>query len=343
MSVTQEETTPAATDDARVKRVALVGVGLALVMALIRSGTVTENDFGAVVWVVMAWTVGLGLVFRRGRRTLFARPELLAPVGVLLPLEVAREWLEAAPALKGMMQPFATLSLWGTGLSLSVPTLLAALIWTAFAAWQTDLLLRALTTAGPPDLSPWQPVRRGFWRAFGVLFLGAAGLQILGMPFFKLFQDGTMSSASLATFLLLLTLVYDAVTLSLLPVVLSSPAPFTEALRVGLRQGWRQKWRFLRLAFMQLGLLGALTYYSGEHGWSWKCNFHTFWVGGFECHPYWYSDQRAWLNMPTSPFVTTALRGLFLILAVAVKIEVIAPVVAKPTEVHAESSDGLEA
>jgi hypothetical protein len=343
MSVTPDEVIPAAAYDARMKKVAVVGVGLALIMALIRSGTVTENDFGCVVWIVLAWALGLGLVFRRGRRALLARPELLVPVGVVLPLEVAREWLEVVPALKGLMQPLATLALWGTSLSLSVPTLLAVLIWTSFAAWQTDLLIRALTTVGSPELSPGPPIRRGFWRALGVLFLGAAGLQILGMPFFKLFQDGTISLDNLATFMLLVTLIYNATTFSLLPVVLSSPEPFAEALRVGLRQGWRQKWCYLRLAFVQLGLLGAYTYFSGGSGWSWKWYSHALWVGGYECHPYWYTDQREWLKLPSSPFVVTALRGLFLVLAVALKIELIAPVVAKPTEAKPESENDLAA
>ncbi len=149
------------------KRSAVAGAGIGLLLALYRSGSVTERELGFAFWILVASLAVMAVVFRRGCRALLARPELVVPVGIVLPLDVVLTWLADAPKLKAVMNPIASLALWGIGIAVSFPFATTIALWTMFAAWQTDLLIRAQSNPGPLDLAPWAPIRRGFWRAFG--------------------------------------------------------------------------------------------------------------------------------------------------------------------------------
>jgi hypothetical protein len=324
--------------DRRWRISALAGTGVALLLALIRSGSVTEQDLGFAFWILVAWLVAMAIVFRTGRRALIARPELLVPVGIVVPISVLVDWLAAAPRLERIMQPIASVSLWGLGFALSISSALNIALWTMFAAWQTDLLIRAQASPNPVDLAPWTPIRRCLWPAFGALAIGAGGLQVLSMPLVKMFSGGPIEGFTFC--LLLVTLVWNVLTFALLPWIIQSPEPFAAAIKSGIRQSWRQKWRWSPLAILQLLLLGAMTYYSysGYGSSSWSFNVHNPWVGGYECRTNWYVDHQEWLKLPSSPFAETLLMLAFLVLAVAVKISVIKTLLAKPEAVLTDST-----
>jgi len=278
----------------------------------------------------VAWLAAMALVFRRGRRALLAQPELLVPVGIVLPLDVALTWLADAPKLNAVMQPIASLALWGIGIAVSFPVATKIALWTSFAAWQTDLLIRAQSNPGPLDLAPWSPIRRGFWRAFGALAIGSAGLNLLSVPLVALL--GPSSFPGFAFCLLLVTLLWNVATFAVLPWVMQSPERFATAVKSGTRQSWRRKWRWSPLVVAQLLMLGAMTYYSSSrHGSSsWSFNVHNPWIGGYECTTNWYADHQAWIKAPESPFALALQMLAFLTLAVAVKVSVLADLLTKP-------------
>ncbi len=334
MSVSESTVAAVVPTNPRLRTAALVGTGLALLLALIRSASVTENDLGFAIWIVLTWCAVMGLLLRKGRRLLWARPEILVPAGLLLPLDVAIHWMSAADALKPLMKPLATISIWGGGVTLSVPFVLLCALWSAFAAWQTDLLARGVTDPGPLDLFP-VAIRRDFWRAFGVLAVGNVGLVLLTMPVLRIF--GSDEFAGFAFFLGFVTFLWNVATFALVPWVLLSPEPFTVAVASGFRQARSNKLLFSRLVVLQLALLGFWTYFSTWGNWSY--HVHSFWIGGYECDNHWYTDHQAWQTRPPSPFVMVILEGLFLILAVAVKTTVVERLLAKPTAVAGMDHD----
>jgi hypothetical protein len=329
----------------RVRTTALFGTGAALLMSLIQSGSVTENEFGPTIWIIAAVVAALLTVFRSGRKLLWARPELLIPIGFALPLQAMVGWLSSLPKLEFATKPIAELSLWGGGFVLSLPQLLYAAIWSAYAAWQTDLLIRVLErpTSAELDFSPWEPIRRGFWRAFGALFIGMAGLQLATVPITRIFirPDHSLDEASFSGFAFLVCLAsffWSAATLALLPRVLINSDPFWTAAKDGMRISLRNILRWSVLTSVHLALLGVFTYYSSHSmGRSdFSGSVHGLWIGGYPGPTFWYADYQSWLKLEASPFVLTLLTGLILVLAVAVKVPIIQSLLGKPGKLSAE-------
>ncbi len=329
----------------RIRTTALVGIGAALLVSLIQSGSVTENEFGPTIWIVAAVVTALLVVWRSGRKLLWARPELLVPIGFVLPLHAVVRWLASLSKLEPVMKPIAELSLWGGGFVLSLPDVLHAALWTAYAAWQTDLLIRVLERPASPelDLSPREPIRRGFWRAFGALFIGTAGLQLATIPIVKAFSNpdrhiDQSAFSSFAFFVCLASFLWSAATLALLPRALINSDPFWTAAKDGLRISVRNSLRWSVLTAVHLALLGVFTYYS-SHSWGhseFSENVHGLWTGGYPGPTFWYGDYQSWLKLKASPFVATLLTGLFLVLAVAVKVPIIQVLLGKPGALPAE-------
>ncbi len=312
------------------KRIALAGAGIGLLLALIRSGSVTERELGFAFWILVAWMAAMAMGFRHGRRALVTRPELLVPIGIVLPIDVVLTWLADTPKLNAIMQPIASLALWGIGIAVSFPFASNIALWTMLAAWQTDLLLRAQSNPGPLDLAPWAPIRRGFWRAFGALAIGAGGMALCSVPLVALL--GPSSFSGFAVGLLVVAVFWNLATFAILPWVMHSPEGFAIAVKTGIRESWRRKWRWSPLIVAQLLMLGAMTYYSYRRGGSssWSFNVHNPWVGGYECRTNWYADHQAWAKVPESPFAVAVLKLAFLALAVAVKVSVLTDLLAKP-------------
>ncbi len=215
------------------KRSAVAGAGIGLLLALYRSGSVTERELGFAFWILVASLAVMAVVFRRGCRALLARPELVVPVGIVLPLDVVLTWLADAPKLKAVMNPIASLALWGIGIAVSFPFATTIALWTMFAAWQTDLLIRAQSNPGPLDLAPWAPIRRGFWRAFGALVIGAGGMQLVSLPLVALLGRSWVSGFFFC--LLAVTLLWNVATFAVLPWVIQSPERFATAVKTGIR------------------------------------------------------------------------------------------------------------
>jgi hypothetical protein len=324
------------TSNGRIRTSALVGLGAALMIALIHSGSVTEREFGPTIWIVAAVVVALLAIFRQGRRMLWERPELLVPIGFVLPLHVLIGWLSSLSKLGLVMQPIATLSLWGGGFTLSLPSVLQAALWTAYAAWQTDLIIRALAQPSSLefDLSPSEPIRRGFWRAFGALFIGVAGLKVVTIPILKIFEQdiNDRTFTSFAFLICLASFLWSLVTIALVPRVLIHSDPFWSAAKDGLRISLRKSVRWCLLVAVHLALIGVFTSFSSYSGGgsSFSANVHGEWVGGYLSYTHWYGDHQSWQKLPESPFVATVLTGLFLVLAVTVKVPVIQALLGKP-------------
>jgi hypothetical protein len=246
---------------------------------------------------------------------LLTRPTLLVPAGIVVSLDALL--LLGMRMISPTIQPglsFSPVVYWATTLALNA----------AYAAWQTDLLARAVQGEAKPSVSPWAPIRRGFARTLVVLLLGTAVLALLTYPFdphsdivntvqFLLgmrpspYNDlhdrlaaaidpifGVRGYHILHLILVIMTLLTNLTTVTLLPAVLTRPDWFGAAFTSGLRQSWLLARRLWPELLAQLLLLGLVTIYVHgvplkgrfEHVWFW----HQFRLGPdtvYWVHPIW--------------------------------------------------------
>jgi len=321
----------------------VLGVIIALVIAAFQSFPLEPRQGrGVLVALVIAVAaiVVLRLLFPFAWRTLWRRPDLLVPVGIVVLVVQFLGLMAKAPLLGSLFEPEWSANVLGISFGLSLGGVLSVVVWTAFAAWQTDLLWRALHQDTVLSLAPWPVVREKFLRALGALAVGVIVLLVCLVP---------ILAVGLVTFLLALPamaalgILWNLVTAALLPVTLFRPGPISAALRDGLRHSWELKGRWWRQLLAQLLLLGLVTVLavsftatstrtdpSGrtrqvnrQTKSNVKWNVNAFWVGGYEYQCRWYSKYAEAIEAEPVPIISQLLMLLFLVLAVAMKMTVI--------------------
>jgi hypothetical protein len=350
---------------------AVVGVLAALVIAASDSFPFQPRQgrlflFAAGVAFV-AWSV-LHFVFPGPWRQCRRQLDLLVPIGIVAGVEQLLAVLARMPLLSSILEPDWSLRLVSLSLSVSVGTVANVIVWTAFAAWQTDLLWRALQDNGPLRLAPWRPIRRHFLRSLAALSLGVGVLLLALIPILAI---GAVMFVVAIPLILVLGIVWNLATAALLPTTLFKSAPLAESLKSGLHLSWRWKGRWWRGLFAQLLLLGLFvllrvhyTTSSTEYGpgpgqgrttvntvSSVKWHTNAFWVGGYEHGCRWYTKYAEALNAPTVPLISQVLALILLVVADAMKMTVIRELVedsefsmaAKPSPLLQDPETGASA
>ncbi|MCH5373545.1 MAG: hypothetical protein JJ992_06180 [Planctomycetes bacterium] len=319
--------------------VAMLGVVAALLIAGLESVPLEPRQgrlFLFAVPIAVATMLVLRLAFPWPWAKMWSHPDLLVPVGVVVGVQQLLGLLYKLPLLAALLAPQWSARLLGISLGLSLGAAVNVVLWTAFAAWQTDLLWRALRDGEPLDLSPWPSIRRHFLRTFVVLVIGVGVLLVVMVPILAL---GAVLFILAIPAIGALAIVWNLATAALLPVTLFHPGPLGPSLGAGFRVGWDLKGRWWRGLVVQLLLLGLIVllrvHYTksafemrgpGQGGssvnTSVKWHVNAFWVGGYEHESRWYTKYADAIETSKVPLVTQCLGLLFLILAVAMKMTV---------------------
>ncbi len=341
--VVQHAIPPADTRNRNWRVVALMGVAATLAMALFQSFPLEPRQSRGVLFagiLVLVTLAVLRTLFRPAWQLLSSKPDILVPVGVALLASTAVDLLARLPLLHALLMPSWSLNLLGLALSLSLGTVLSIVIWTAFAAWQTDLILRAVRSTDVLDVAPWPPIRQHFLRTFVVLMVGVGVLLASIVPAVAL---GAATLILALPAMGVIGVVWNLLTAALLPVVLLSPSPLPAALREGFRYSWSLKGRWWRQLVAHLLLLGILLFLrvhftstvqrndpgrrvvnmnqQAQTSVKWQVN--AFWTGGYENGCRWYSKYAEAIETQPLPIISQVLAILFLVVALAMKITVV--------------------
>lgn len=255
-------------------------------------------------------------LLRHGSTELVRRPMLLLPLGILhltgavLPIVALGPWYFSGDSF----------SVLGITITVSVSVVLLLLLAVGYASWMTRALLE-------PNLE--QPVSlerflRDFLRAFAVMVTCGVVLLVGGAVCLQL---GSLSMVSI----LLWGLVWNGLTVALLPVALTAPS-IQEGIRRARAAALRP--RLWLLVFVQSSLLGMLVYLaasgtdvSANTTTSWTRNgwyTQAEWLGGYADSFHWHDKLMAnLLKAREFPLATFQLAILGAALAIVVKIEVI--------------------
>ncbi|MHC4601348.1 MAG: hypothetical protein ACYS47_20320, partial [Planctomycetota bacterium] len=310
---------------------AVLGFLVPLAVGAAQSTSIPRAGTAFVILVVLGFATFLimGFLFSGAVNDLQRNLDLLVPLGVALLLSSAVSWLSLAPGLASLLAPTKTLKLLGITLTVSVAFFLHILLWTAYAAWQTDLIWRWVRDERPGDLDPGKPVQSHFFRALGVLVLGYVVLFAAMIPIIAVSRGAMV----FALFLIAgLSVAWNVLTVALLPVVVMRAAPFVEALGEGFRMSWALKHCWILQLLAQLVLLGIFVVVSvsytesslgGFHRQSTRnYNVHASWVGGYSDDDHWHGDYMKALKSKPVPFVSAVFTLLFTCLAVCMKLHV---------------------
>lgn len=325
----------------------LLGIVVALVVSLVQSLPFEprqSRQFLFAALFVIAILIVSRFLFRRAVEAFIACPDVLVPIGIVLLASTAMDLLLILPLSRDVLAPSWSVSLFGVALSLSLGTVLHMLLWTAFAAWQTDLLWRIVQGKQPADMTPWPSIRRHFLRVFVTLAVGVGVLILCIIPVAAI--GGIVLPLALLG-MGVIGIVWNLVTAALLPVVVSSTSPLRLAMSEGFKLSWNLKGRWWKQLSAQLLLLGLIlcirvqfttteesmdsiqrvrnVNQQTQTNFKWQVN--AFWVGGYEHDCRWYSRYAALLETKEVPFIGKSLDILFLVLAVAMKWTVIRTIV----------------
>ncbi len=94
--------------------------------------------------IVGVTLIVLRTLFRSAWETFAGYSDLLLPIGVVTLASTTLELLVLVPSLHFVLTPSLSKVVYGLSLALSVKTVLRMIVWTAYAAWKTDLLWRRL-------------------------------------------------------------------------------------------------------------------------------------------------------------------------------------------------------
>ncbi len=330
----------------------VAGAAVALVVAVVQSFPVDARqprEFLFAAPIVVAALMVLRWLFPSAWMTFRSRPELLVPIGLVVLASTTIELVAVLPAVGTLFIPSWTTSFLGLSLGLSLGTVLQMIVRTGFAAWQTDLLWRFAQGDSAPDLAPWIPIRKHFLRAFAALATGVGVLLACIVPAVAL---GSMAMVVGVFAMLMIGIVWNLVTVALLPTVMYYPRPLLSALGAGLARSWMLKGRLWQPLAAQLVLLGLVvmvrahftattpttdrgspvTSVSQESKTNVKWQVNAFWVGGYENHCRWFSQYAAALETPQVALITEALAILFLVVAAAMKWTVIGALIGPVSE-----------
>jgi hypothetical protein len=328
---------------------ALVGVAAALLTALVQSFPFEPRQARHFLFaglIIGATLIVLRTLFRAAWENAMSTPDWLVPIGVMMLASTTVEFMGMSPLLKAEFTPSWFKSL-GSWFSLSLSMVLHMIVMTAYAAWQTDLLWRTAQGGATPELAPWIPIRRHFLRTFVVLAIGLGVLLVSMLPAMALLGSKTILVGLLA--MGLIGIVWNLVTVALLPVVILSPSSLLVAIREGFHHSWHLKGQWWKQLMAHLVLLGLLVFLRVHFTTTVqttdvvksvaqvplqtivRTNVHVnaFWVGGYENKCRWYSKYALAIDTKQVPMITKMLSLLFLVVAVAMKWTVIHRLVSK--------------
>jgi hypothetical protein len=314
--------------------VALVGTGAVLLQQAVSGWPLQprqEAGFVVLILAVLAVALTFRLFLPTAQAQIRRHPDLLVPLGLLVLAEAALGWLLLLPPVAAVLAPSWPLQLWALTFSVSAGFVLTLLLRIGYATWMTVLVLEVVPLERADLGGTFSSVRRWFWRVLGLEALGW-GVLFLGLA-------GAIAVAAAAVPLALVlmgvgSLLWNLMTAALLPVALDDRLPFWTAFRQGVRVSWVGKARWWKPVVVQMLLLGWVTYLSvsyteakpgsvtthNKSNWS----VNAFWTGGYEDESRWYGKLLEVLDAPPLAVISTALGLVFGVLALGVKLAIVA-------------------
>jgi hypothetical protein len=218
-----------------------------------------RQEYFVVVLLLALLAVGLTFLgfmrFAAGR--LLRHLDLLVPIGLVTTIEGVLGWLVLLPAVAAVMNPAWPLQLWTLSLSLSLGFVVNLALWVAYGAWMTTLIVHAVRHDRVDLLDGLRGAGRWFVRVLGLEFIGW-GVLFVGIAV-------AIALGQLAVPLAFLVigvsgLVWNLMTVALLPAALDERLSFGQSLRQGIRASLTGMGRWGLLVLVQLLLLGIVTY-----------------------------------------------------------------------------------
>jgi hypothetical protein len=301
------------------------------------------------VLLVLSVVVALTLM-RDGAALLRRNLDLLVPLGCLmLAWWAVDRAMEMEFLRRSFHDPWFVFELGKVVIDCSLHVILSIGLFVGYAAWVTTMMLRAVAPDETGDAADHAPLRR-FLRTLAAMALGTVVLVatlaiVLGV--FS-FQGSPSEVVPLAViFLGLPAVAWNFATAALLPVVLHGRERIVPALKRGLAVSWRHKRTWWAVLLAHLLLLGLIVYvdvsfdaeevvrerkpgggqsattksrHVAQHHWG----VHAFWTGAYEADTRWYTVHMEVLETPPNPFFRKLFWILFSVLAVVVKLTIIA-------------------
>jgi len=320
---------------------------IGLVFYVINSLLHAEYVFGSaqiiIVLVLGAVTIAtlaaLVMLFQPACKLIRQRIQLLVPVGIVFGLDAFIGMMSLVPGLATLLTNASTSSILGLSINLSCSSLLYIAIWTCYAAWQTDLILQAITTDDPLLLNPLDSIRKYWLRAFTSLFIGVAVMMGVMIPILAICAVAMPLGLILIA---ALGIVWNVMTAALLPTVLFSDKSIVHSIIEGLRNSLQNVGRWWMQLGVQLILLGIFVFVAGNFTSTIRTTdpttgrvsvnrrsksttsfqVNSFWVGGYEHNTRLYSYSRKQFEAGLLPLAGEAIGALMLLLAIAMKITV---------------------
>jgi hypothetical protein len=291
-----------------------------------------ESGFAVLLAAGLAVGLTLRLLLPAATGRLLRHRDVLIPLGLYIPAAALLAALAAIPALAAVLAPAWPLKVLSITLSLSLGFVIQLLLALIYAGWTTALVLQAVREDRLDPLGAFRDLRRWFLRVLVAEFLGWA---VLFATLAVAIALGTVSIGLALVLIGACSLVWNLVSAALLPVVVAEPGSLAAALRKGLRVSRARMGRWWLAVVLQMILLGWVTFiyvsYTSSPGpgtittqtrTSWHVN--GFWTGGYEDTCRWHADLMAALEAEPLPVVATLLELLFAVLAIVIKLWVVA-------------------
>ncbi|HKB02160.1 MAG TPA: hypothetical protein VKD90_08070 [Gemmataceae bacterium] len=314
--------------------IALVGTGVVVLWQAVSLGRVNpRQDWGFLVLVLAGLAVGLmlALILPAATRRLLRHKDLLVPLGLYVSAEALLNALATSGPFARLIGASEPVKLFTITLTLSLALVVEIVLGVIYAAWTTALVLQAVREdrtdlAGTfADIGRWLRVLCAEFIGWSVLFAGAAVAIGIGQ-----------ASIGLALFLIAaLSLAWNLATVALLPVVVAERRPLLAALAAGFRQSRARMGRWCVPVVGQMVLLGWITFIHVSYTsyprpgsvtthtkTNWQVN--AFWTGGYEDTCRWHGELMKAVEAQPLPLVNTLLGLMFGVLAVAIKLRVVA-------------------
>jgi len=234
--------------------------------------------------------------------------------------------------LAAVLTPAWALKILSLSFSLSLAFGVQVFLGIVYAGWTTALIIQAVTRNRVEPIEALAVSRRWFWRVF---FLELIGWGVLFLMLAVAIAIGTASLAFAVLLIAICSLIWNLATAALLPVALAERRSLGASLGKGLQVSWRKKSQLWLPVVTQMVLLGWATfiyvsYSSSPRPGSFTTNTKTnwsvngFWTGGYENNCRWYAKLMETVEAEPLPLISSLLGMLFAVLAIAVKLRIVA-------------------
>jgi hypothetical protein len=307
-----------------------------------------ESGFVVLVVAGLAIWLTLWILLSAAARRLLRHKDLLIPLGLYIPAAALLTALAAIPALAAVLVPAWPVKLFTITIALSLAFLIQLLLGVLYAGWTTALIIQAVRQDLVDPVEAFFNMGRWFLRVLGAEFIGWAVLLACVVVAIGL---GTASTGLALVLIGACSLAWNLATAALLPVAVAERGSFRAALGKGLRVSWRRMGRWWLLIFVQMILLGWVTFIHVSYSTSstspgratltthtktnWQVN--GFWTGGYEDTCRWDAELMKAFEAEPLPLVTTLLGLLFALLAILVKLQIVAGIY-EPTPIDRDQS-----